>query len=162
MLKSPPRSTSLNVNNEFLKSIPKSELKGSVQPTFDGYDITINSLVAYKDLLIRVDKLNNTHVFGVVVVDYSKYRKSLNKEVSLTYQEIQGLLPIYPVFKELKELSWKLAEKVKELNKKISILLDKILVLQSDLLGFTEKARQQTNSYLDSLITRVDKVLKVK
>lgn len=156
------KSTTVNLDNSYLKNISKADMMGRVELSYDGYPISINTLVVYKGMTIRVTKLDNNYIYGVVVVDNRKFDKNINKDVRFIVSELENVFPSSKEFNELKEFARNQFNNNRELQKKISILLDKILVLQSDLLSFTEKARQQTTSYLDSLINRVDKVLKVK
>lgn len=132
------KSTTVNLDNSYLKNLPIKDLKGSTQLSYNGFIINVNSLITSNEMVIKVERVTSVSVIGKIICN-GKYNKKVGEIIEIMQSEITDILqPTKVFFPSIERLE---AENLK---------------LKDENLNY----RSRGNSFLDSLIKKMDNINK--
>ena len=117
------KSTTVNLDNSYLKNISIKDLKGQTELSYNGFNISINSLITSNEMVIKVERVTSVSVIGKIICN-GKYNKKVGEIIEISQNDITDILqPTKIFFSTINNLE----NKLKEYSFKGNSLLDSLI-----------------------------------
>ena len=117
------KSTTVNLDNSYLKNISIKDLKGQTELSYNGFNISINSLITSNEMIIKVERVTSVSVIGKIICN-GKYNKKVGEIIEISQNDITDILqPTKIFFSTINNLE----NKLKEYSFKGNSLLDSLI-----------------------------------
>lgn len=117
------KSTTVNLDNSYLKNISIKDLKGQTELSYNGFNISINSLITSNEMIIKVEKVTSVSIIGKIICN-GKYNKKVGEIIEISQNDITDILqPTKIFFSTINNLE----NKLKEYSFKGNSLLDSLI-----------------------------------
>ena len=117
------KSTTVNLDNSYLKNISIKDLKGQTELSYNGFNISVNSLITSNEMVIKVERVTSVSVIGKIICN-GKYNKKVGEIIEISQNDITDILqPTKIFFSTINNLE----NKLKEYSSKGNSLLDSLI-----------------------------------
>ena len=117
------KSATINIDNGYLKNISIKDLKGQTELSYNGFNISINSLITSNEMIIKVERVTSVSVIGKIICN-GKYNKKVGEIIEISQNDITDILqPTKIFFSTINNLE----NKLKEYSFKGNSLLDSLI-----------------------------------
>ena len=117
------KSTTVNLDNSYLKNISIKDLKGQTELSYNGFNISVNSLITSNEMIIKVERVTSVSVIGKIICN-GKYNKKVGEIIEISQNDITDILqPTKIFFSTINNLE----NKLKEYSYKGNSLLDSLI-----------------------------------
>ena len=117
------KSTTVNLDNSYLKNISIKDLKGQTELSYNGFNISVNSLITSNEMIIKVERVTSVSVIGKIICN-GKYNKKVGEIIEISQNDITDILqPTKIFFSTINNLE----NKLKEYSSKGNSLLDSLI-----------------------------------
>jgi len=117
------KSATINIDNGYLKNISIKDLKGQTELSYNGFNISINSLITSNEMIIKVERVTSVSVIGKIICN-GKYNKKVGEIIEISQNDITDILqPTKIFFSTINNLE----NKLKEYSSKGNSLLDSLI-----------------------------------
>lgn len=117
------KSTTVNLDNSYLKNISIKDLKGQTGLSYNGFNISVNSLITSNEMIIKVERVTSVSVIGKIICN-GKYNKKVGEIIEISQNDITDILqPTKIFFSTINNLE----NKLKEYSFKGNSLLDSLI-----------------------------------
>jgi hypothetical protein len=117
------KSTTVNLDNSYLKNISIKDLKGQNELSYNGFNISVNSLITSNEMVIKVERVTSVSIIGKIICN-GKYNKKVGEIIEISQNDITDILqPTKIFFSTINNLE----NKLKEYSSKGNSLLDSLI-----------------------------------